>query len=115
MPRMTVFRPADGNEVAAAYELAIRDSRHPSLLALSRQNLPHLDSSREKAKRGAYQVFDTAGVGSGGKPDLVIVATGSEVSIAIEGAKQLSQEGKRTCVVSLLSWEIFEQQDREYR
>eukprot|EP01138_Halocafeteria_seosinensis_P012997 gb/GECG01013275.1/.p1 GENE.gb/GECG01013275.1/~~gb/GECG01013275.1/.p1 ORF type:complete len:697 (+),score=95.10 gb/GECG01013275.1/:1-2091(+) len=115
MPKMTVFRPADGNEVAAAYELAIRDAHHPSVLALSRQNLPHLDSSREKAKHGGYQVFDTAGVGSGGKPDIVIVSTGSEVSIAIDGAKQLSENGKRACVVSLLSWEVFEQQDREYR
>lgn len=115
MPRMRVFRPADGNEVSAAYYLALKDAHYPAVLALSRQNLPHLDSRLDKAVRGGYQVFDSAEMGATGKPDLLIVSTGSEVSIAIDGAKQLSEKGKRTIVVSLLSWEVFLEQDRSYR
>jgi transketolase len=121
-PNMHVWRPADGNETSAAYAAALEHSHGPSLLALSRQNLPHLaTSSIEKAVRGGYSAWDSAAPDAAdvpaGRPDLVVAATGSEVSIAIAGAKQLAAAlpGKRVQVASLPCLEAFEAQPVEYR
>jgi transketolase len=122
-PNMYVYRPADGNETSAAYACALMDSHHPAVLALSRQNLPHLaGSSIEKAMTGGYTVFDSTDPSGGadaapkGKPDLIVAATGSEVTLAIEGAKKLAAEsGKRIQVASFPCLELFESKDEEYR
>lgn len=122
-PNTYVYRPADGNETSAAYACAISNSHAPAILAFSRQNLPHLPGSTvEKAMKGGYTVFDSTDAAGGadgaaaGKPDLVIVATGSEVSIAIDSAKAVAAStGKRVAVASLPCLEVFEEQPEEYK
>lgn len=114
IPNCTFIRPADGPETAGAWAAALRNTTGPTLLALSRQNLPTLipDTAQAVANvgRGAYVVRDTEGI-----PDAIIVATGSEVSVAIEAADLLAGEGTGVRVVSMPSWELFEQQDTAYR
>jgi len=113
IPNLTVYRPADGNETSGAYKVAIENANknRPTLLALSRQNLPQLEgSSIEKAAKGGYVLSD-----SDGTPDLILIGTGSEVSLCVEAAKKLQAEGKKVRVVSLPSWEVFEEQDEAYR
>lgn len=122
-PNTYVYRPADGNETSAAYACAISNSHAPAILAFSRQNLPHLPGSTvEKAMKGGYTVFDSTDAAGGadgaaaGKPDLVIAATGSEVSIAIDSAKAVAAStGKRVAVASLPCLEVFEEQPEEYK
>ena len=122
-PNMFLYRPADGNEVSACYALAITNSHAPAVIALSRQNVPHLPgSSVEKAMKGGYVVFDSPASDGGvagaaaGLPDLLVVSTGTEVPTAIEGAKALAAaSGKRVTVSSLPCWEVFAQQPREYQ
>ena len=105
-----VWRPADGNETSAAYLMAM-NAHCPSILCLSRQNLPQLESSTiPLAAKGGYVVHNTKE-----KPDIILVSTGSEVGIAIEAAKILEKEGKRARVVSLPCFEVFDMQPREYR
>jgi transketolase len=111
IPDLIVMRPADGNETAGAYKVAIENRHRPTLLALSRQNLPNLPgSSIEGVTKGAYVVSD-----SDGTPDLILIATGSEVHLCTQTADQLRGEGKKIRVVSMPSWEIFEEQDEAYR
>ena len=111
IPQLTVFRPADGNEVVEAWKLAVQDPASTALI-LSRQDLPVLDrsGSRGDVSNGGYILRDTAD-----EPDLVYVATGSEVSLAVAAADLLSGHGVSARVVSLPSWELFEAQPREYR
>ena len=112
VPCLTDFRPADANETAAAYRIAL-ERIGPSFFALSRQDLPVFDTAKlnvyEGVKHGGYVVHDVE------KADLVLIATGSEVWLAIESAKQLSESGIHTRVVSLPSWEIFDEQTDQYR
>ncbi|KAJ3572489.1 hypothetical protein NP233_g3040 [Leucocoprinus birnbaumii] len=109
-PNIAFWRPADGNETSAAYQVAINSRATPSILSLSRQNLPNLEGSTiEKAARGGYVLIEEE------NEDLTIVSTGSEVSIAVEAAKKLKAEGIKTRVVSLPCWLTFDQQDEEYR
>ncbi len=112
MPGLTVFRPADGNETAAAWRVAI-GLRGPSVLVLTRQALPVLDpkqySVSEGVAKGAYVLVDEP------HPDLVLVATGSEVQLALEAGRVLAKSGVRTRVISMPSWELFEKQSAEYR
>jgi len=109
-PNVAVWRPADGNETSAAYYVALNSPKTPSVLSLSRQNLVHLEGSTlEKARKGGYVLHEEE------KEALTIVATGSEVSIALEAAKKLKAEGLPTRVVSLPCWLTFDQQDEEYR
>ncbi len=104
------WRPADGNETSAAYYSALTRRETPSILSLSRQNLPNLENSTiEHALKGGYVVYEVAG------EDLTIVSTGSEVSIALEAAAKLNDEGIKARVVSLPCWSIFDQQPQEYR
>jgi transketolase len=113
IPNLTVIRPADGNETSAAYKIAIERSskQAPTLLALSRQNLPNLaGSSIEGATKGAY-----IAVNCGGTPDLILIGTGSEVSLCVKAAEQLTAAGKKVNVVSMPSWELFDEQDAAYQ
>ena len=115
-PNMLVFRPADGNEVSGAYFCALKANSSPSVICLSRQNLPQLEhSSRESVSYGAYVVkrFDQ---NSNASKRLVFVATGSEVSICIEAAKLLEQDSAfNVQVISFPCFELFENQSNDYR
>ena len=114
IPQLAVFRPADANEVRECWKAALRWDG-PAALALTRQNVPVLDrstvASAEKAARGAYTLREAGG----GGPDVILVATGSEVEIALGAADVLEQEGAAVRVVSMPCWELFEQQDESYQ
>jgi len=111
IPELIVFRPADGNETSGAYKVAVERRHQPTLLALSRQGLPNLaGSSIENTAKGGYILVD-----SDGTPDLILIATGSEVHLCVEAAEKLKGEGKKVRVVSMPSWELFEEQDQAYR
>ncbi|PTQ45753.1 hypothetical protein MARPO_0013s0012 [Marchantia polymorpha] len=113
MPNILMFRPADGNETAGAYKIAVERRKTPSVLALSRQKLPHLaGSSIENVAKGAYVVSDNS---SSNKPDLIIMASGSEVEIGMKAADMIRAEGKTVRVLSFVSWELFEEQSAEYK
>lgn len=110
IPNMSVWRPADGNEVSAAYISAIEGVHHPTVIALTRQGVPHLEhSSIEKALKGAYTVWPQE------KPNIIIVSSGSEVSISIDAAKELEKKGVKAAVVSVTDFFTFDKQPIEYR
>lgn len=110
LPNMNVWRPADGNEVSGAYKNAIESKHTPAILALSRQNLPQLDGScRVQSQKGAYVLQDVE------KPDIVLIATGSEVSLIVESAKVLAAKGIKARVVSAPCLDLFDKQSEEYR
>lgn len=110
MPNLDFWRPADGNETSAAYYVALTRKHTPSILSLSRQNLPNLEESTiERASKGGYVVLEQEG------EDLTIVSAGSEVCIALEAAVQLKSEGVKARVVSLPCWSVFDSQPQEYR
>jgi transketolase len=115
MPHLDVIRPGDANEVVEAWRLALDRTHNPVALVLTRQNVPVLDRSRyasaEGARRGGYVLADP----EEGEPDLILVATGSELQLAVGAHEALQEEGIRSRVVSLPCWEIFEEQDQEYR
>jgi transketolase len=115
IPGLTVLRPADANETAEAWRVAIEHRHGPVAFALTRQNIPILAETREKAregvKRGAYILRDA----EGGDPELILIATGSEVWVALEAAKQLAAKGTRVRVVSMPSWELYELQPDDYK
>jgi len=113
IPNLTVIRPADGNETSGAYKVAIEyaNQQRPTLLIFSRQNLPQLaGSSIEASAKGGYILS-----GSEGTPDLILIGTGSELHLCAQAADKLRAEGKKVRVVSLVSWEVFEEQSAEYR
>lgn len=111
MPNILLFRPADGNETSGSYAVALEDNRRPSVLALSRQDLPQLEgSSLEKVKQGGYVLQDPEG-----KADVILVATGSEVSIAVKSAELLASQGKKARVVSFPCTTLFDEQSKEYQ
>jgi transketolase len=110
LPNMMVWRPADGNETSAAYYMALTSRGTPSILALTRQNLPHLENSTiENAIKGGYVSLEDKDA------NITLVSTGSEVSICLEAAKVLKKQGITTRVVSLPCWEVFDAQSKEYR
>ncbi|MHB8968046.1 MAG: transketolase [Thermoleophilia bacterium] len=115
MPGLTVIRPADANETAESWRLAMSHRHGPVALVLSRQNLPTLDRSRlagaEGLARGGYVLAGEAGA----IPAIILIGTGSEVSLALAVHDRLTAEGVASRVVSLPSWELFEQQDQAYR
>ena len=114
IPNMNVIRPVDGNETRVAWEVALESKQTPTSLVLTRQNLPYLDVDEETVeegvRKGAYIVFETET-----KPEYLLLATGSEVSLAIEAAKDLDKQGKGVRVVSMPNWFAFEQQSDEYK
>ena len=115
MPHLDVIRPADANEVAEAWKLAIERTHNPVALCLTRQNVPIFDRSRYAAaagvQRGGYVLADP----EDGDPELILLATGSEVQFAIGAHEILAGEGIRSRVVSLPCWELFDRQDQSYR
>jgi len=115
IPGLIVLRPADANEVAEAWRVVLGLKHEPACLILSRQNLPTFDRTRyapaSGVRRGAYVLADAAN----GKPDVILMGTGSEVRLCIEVYEKLTAEGVAARVVSLPSWELFEQQDDAYR
>ncbi|MEZ4701743.1 MAG: transketolase [Rhodothermales bacterium] len=114
IPNLNFIRPADANEVAEAWRTAIASSDRPTVLAFSRQNLPTLDRTKyapaSGARKGAYVLSDCEGT-----PELIIMATGSEVHVALGAAERLTSEGRRVRVVSMPCWELFEEQTQAYR
>jgi transketolase len=110
IPGLTVIRPADANETAQAWAYAIEQAHGPVVLLLSRQNLPVMQPPPGAVAGGAYVLGE-----DGGEPDLVLVATGSEVWVAIEAQALLSEEGVLARVVSMPSWELFDAQSEERR
>jgi transketolase len=115
IPGLIVLRPADANEVAEAWRVALGLKHEPVCLILSRQNLPTFDRTRYGAasgvRRGAYVLADAAN----GKPDVILMGTGSEVALCVDVYERLVAEGVAARVVSMPSWELFEQQNDEYR
>ncbi|QHJ71082.1 transketolase [Planococcus halotolerans] len=113
MPNLNVIRPADANETKQAWKLALEAKSHPTLLVLSRQDLPVLEQTAELSEsgveKGAYVVS------AADNPQALLLATGSEVSLAVEAQKQLAEEGISVSVVSMPSWDRFEKQDKEYK
>lgn len=108
IPNLTVIRPADANETAQAWKVAIENRHGPTVLALTRQNLPTMESPA-LVEKGAYVLKDF------GTPEMILMASGSEVSLVLEAAQKLADEGKGVRVVSFPSWELFEKQDEAYR
>ncbi|AHL71573.1 MULTISPECIES: transketolase [Bacillus] len=115
MPNLSVIRPADGNETAAAWKIAVSSTNKPTALVLTRQNLPTIDQSPEKAyegvEKGGYVVVEAADA----QPEALLLASGSEVGLAIEAQKALEKEGIRVSVVSLPAWDRFDEQSDEYK
>ncbi len=115
IPGLVTIRPGDANEVVEAYRYVMQLRHQPAVLALSRQPLPTLDRSKYApaagVARGAYVLADA----KGGNPEVILIASGSEVSVAVDAHEKLTAEGIRSRVVSMPSWEIFEQQTKEYR
>jgi transketolase len=115
MPQLTVIRPADANETTVAWRIALTQRHGPIALILTRQNLPIFDRTQMAAanglEQGAYILLEAEAV----TPDLILIASGSEVPLAVEARQQLAQQGIRARVVSMPSWELFEQQPQAYR
>ncbi|HEX2129973.1 MAG TPA: transketolase [Actinophytocola sp.] len=115
IPDLVIVRPGDANETAAAWRATLEQSTHPVGMALTRQNLPVLEGTRELAaegvKRGGYVLADA----TGGVPQVVLIATGSELQMAVEARKILEADGVATRVVSMPSVEWFDAQDQAYR
>ncbi len=114
-PGLVVLRPADANEVVEAYRYIMQLRHEPAVLALSRQPLPTLDRSKyapaSGLARGAYVLADAPG----GKPEVILIASGSEVSLCVNAHEELLAEGIRSRVVSMPSWDIFEHQTQAYQ
>ncbi len=115
IPGLITLRPADANEIVAAWRVIIQLRHEPVALVLSRQALPTMDRSRyasaDGVAQGAYVLADA----KDGRPDVLLLASGSEVSLCVTAYEQLTAEGVKARVVSLPSWEMFEQQSQEYR
>ncbi len=113
IPNLVVIRPADANETVEAWKIALEE-KNPVALIFTRQNVPVLNPEKypikEGVKRGAYILDD-----SDGKPDLIIIATGSEVHLALKGKEHLEKDGIKVRVVSMPSWELFEEQPEDYK
>jgi transketolase len=115
VPKLTLIRPADANETAVAWRVAIENRHSPTALALTRQKLPVFDrtkyASAEGLVRGAYIMSDSPT----GAVDVILIGTGSEVSVAVEAQDALAQEGIGARVVSMPSWQLFDRQTQDYR
>lgn len=111
MPNINVFRPADATETAAAWYSAITSKNTPTVLALSRQNLPQIEGSSKETLKGGYIIAESIKA----KPDAIIIASGSEVSLAVDAKKELMEKGFDVRVVSMPCMDVFEQQSDEYK
>jgi transketolase len=114
IPNLSVIRPADANEVAVAWQLALERKHGPTALIFSRQNVPTFDrsvmASAENVRRGGYILIDSEGL-----PDVILIATGSEVALAVSAREELVKQNIKVRVISLPSWRLFDAQPREYR
>jgi transketolase len=115
IPNLLVIRPADANETAEAWKVALKNDKRPSFLALSRQNLPTMDRTAyapaSDLAKGAYVLADLGGK----NPEMILMASGSEVSLVLEAAQKLAADGMGVRVVSFPSWELFKEQTPDYR
>jgi transketolase len=115
VPNLDVIRPGDANETAVAWKVAIESANRPTVIVLSRQNVPTLDrakfASAEGVRRGAYVLLDAPG----GAPDIVLIGTGAETGLVAQAVEKLQTEGVKARAVSMPSWELFEAQDQAYR
>jgi len=115
MPNMLVLRPGDANEVVEVWKIAIQQTHRPSTLVLTRQPIPTFDRTKyapaSGAAKGAYVLADAPG----GKPDVILMGTGSELSLCVDAYENLKTEGINARVVSMPSWEIFAEQDAAYK
>ena len=115
IPRLIVIRPGDANETAVAWRIALTMRECPVALVLTRQHVPTLDRARfapaSGLQRGAYILADA----EGGKPDLILIASGSEVALIVEAQQKLLEKNIRARIVSMPSWELFQAQSLEYR
>jgi transketolase len=115
IPGLIILRPGDANEVVEAWRVVMKLQHQPAALVLSRQAIPIFDRSRyapaSGVARGAYVLADA----EGGRPDVILLSSGSEVSLCVEAFERLKADGVRARVVSMPSWELFEQQSRSYR
>jgi transketolase len=112
---LITLRPGDANEVVEAWRLIVQLRHNPAVLVLSRQAMPTLDRNRYAPASGLVKGGYILADADGGKPEILFLATGSEVGLAIQVYEKLTAEGVRARVVSLPSWELFEAQPREYR
>jgi transketolase len=110
IPNFIVFRPCDAKETAAGWYTAMSRKCSPTALILTRQNLPQLEMTGKDALKGAYVILDP-----GEKPEIILMASGSEVHLVLEAGKQLMERGIAARVVSMPSWELFEEQDAAYK
>ena len=114
IPNMIVIRPADANEVTEAWRVVMEQKQHPVALCLTRQAVPTLDRTKfapaAGLRQGGYILSDCAGT-----PDIILIGTGSELQLVIEAGEKLKADGVKVRIVSLPSWELFEQQPAEYR
>jgi transketolase len=115
IPGLTVIRPADGNETSAAWAYAVQNNDNPVALVLTRQNVPILAGTAEKAREGVARGGYVLSEADGGAPQGILIATGSEVQLAIAAQKALAEQGIRVRVVSLPSWDLFDRQPQSYR
>jgi transketolase len=115
IPGLIVLRPADANEVAEAWKVIMKLHHAPAVLVLTRQALPTIDRSKYAAATGVGQGGYVLADAQGGKPDVLLLATGSEVMLCLEAFERLKAEGIRARVVSMPSWELFDDQPQEYR
>jgi transketolase len=115
VPGFTVIRPADANEVTEAWKVIMPLKHGPVALILTRQALPTIDRAKYASAAGLAQGAYVMAEAPGGKPELILIATGSEVSLCLAAYEQLVAEGRRVRVVSMPSWEMFEKQNAEYR
>jgi transketolase len=115
MPGLSIIRPADGNETAAAWKLAVESTNKPTALVLTRQDLPTLKGTDQNAYEGVSKGAYVVSPSERETPDALLLATGSEVSLAVEAQAALAGEGIHVSVVSMPSWDRFEQQSQEYK
>jgi len=115
MPGLVLLRPADANEVVESYKVIMQLKHEPAALILTRQAVPTFDrtkyGSAAGVAKGAYVLADAAG----GKPQVILIGTGSEVSLCVDAYEKLKAEGIQTRVVSMPSWDLFERQDKAYK
>jgi transketolase len=114
MPGMNLIRPCDGNEVAEAWQVMLQQRHQPTCLVLTRQDVPVLDRGKyapaDGLRRGGYVLADCEG-----EPQVILIATGSEVHLAVNAYEELTTDGVRARVVSLPSWYLFDNESEEYR
>jgi transketolase len=114
-PGLITIRPADANEVVEAWKVILQLHHEPAVLILTRQAVPTIDRSKYAPAtgmaRGAYVLADAAG----GDPEVILIGTGSEVALCLDAYEQLTKQGVRARVVSMPSWELFDDQDKSYR